>query len=300
MKNVEIAVYGTWVWCALEMVGVIGTNVHEYLGRIMILGAPLYMKFFPKDKKTKQEMFNKMLSVMSDEIRKLGQVEEAIMDTDAFIHDRIDNLQKEIDSNIKKLQVRTACDKCIPGDCLLCGADRDTILSCVDQMSHWWQCMVCGKDYDRGHTPDLGGVPADLGGESGSESSGSESWAYTLTNKSGTATESGIQWGLNGSYTPESASKSATESGGHGGYTPARGAFSRHGQVLRRRGRSRTKKPRTDRSRSRDREMSDDEWGVLPLGDTDAQRACEHDFITHVVGMYDKCKKCTKCDYELW
>ena len=248
MNNVELAVYGVWGWCVFEMVGLLDTGIHDYLGRAMILCTPIYLKFFrtKQGSDVKKQMFDKMLSVMSDEIRKLGSDEDKkIIETDFYIHDQISKLQEEISENIDRLQKRQECSECYPGNCMLCGGDFETILDCVDGMCHWWQCNVCGKDVHRSskkEDPD----PDPLGGL------------------------------------------------GHA-------AFSRHGQVLRNRGRSRTKRyVRTDRSRSRDRESSEEEYESLPLGNNNFQRNCDHTFITHVIGMYDKCKKCTKCDYEMY
>ena len=234
--------YGVWAWCLLEMVGLLDSSIHIYLGRVLVVCSPLYLKTRGNSREVspvKRQMFNQMLSVMSDEIKKLGvEHDDEIHETNAYIHDRINVLQAEIDENISVLKnpnpepEHPKCERCVDVTCILCSADGDTILECVDGFNHWWQCDVCKRDVEN---PPI---------------------MYVQT---------------------------STYESGH------------NGPNIRQRGRSRTKRPvRTDRSRSRDQ---DEDYRV---GQTVKQRNCEHVFYTHVFGMYDKCRKCDRCDLEVF
>jgi hypothetical protein len=151
---------GVWVWCLLEMVGLLDSSIHVYLGRVLVVCFPLYLSTRGNSREVspvKRQMFNQMLSVMSDEIKKLGvEHDDEIHEKDAYIHDRISMLQTEISENINTLRKTTPsppppehpkCERCV-AMCILCSAGGDTILECMDGFNHWWQCDVCNRDVE--------------------------------------------------------------------------------------------------------------------------------------------------------
>ena len=175
-QDITTAVVGVgWGWCILEICGFVEPRIHTLVGNSLIVTSPFVVKYLVGRAKpiTKQKMqlFDQMMGAMATEIKKVALDEternypippppsspidvDDIIASNNYIKQQVElftKLHEQTDRIKEKLQKvnRIATDPTKPrcADCnyccVLCEADRDTILECVNGFEHWWKCNDC-------------------------------------------------------------------------------------------------------------------------------------------------------------